>query len=111
MQPTRFDALAVALDLARSVRPLVERIAHHDRDLARQVRRAVSSVVLNVSEGNQRRGGDRRQLFACAHGSAAEIDGALRFAEAFGYLDRPAIEAALELVDRQRALLYRLRQR
>ena len=109
MHPIRFDALAVAFELARALRPLVDRIARHDRDLARQVRRAVSGVALNVSEGNRRRGGDRRHLFDSARGSAAEVDGALRFAEAFGYLDAPSIQPALELADRQRALLYRLR--
>ena len=42
------DEVLQVIELAR---PLVEAIARRDRDLASQVRRAFSSVGLNVAEG------------------------------------------------------------
>jgi len=47
------------------VSPLIGRIARHDPDLARQLRRASASVVLNTAEGMYARGRDfdRRARF------------------------------------------------
>ena len=40
----------VSLQMVRDVRLLADEIARFDRDLARQLRRASMSVVLNVAE-------------------------------------------------------------
>ena len=40
-----------ALSVVEMARPLVETIQRKDRDLASQLRRAISSVVLNLAEG------------------------------------------------------------
>jgi len=97
-----FHVYEVAKELARAVRILIERIARFDRSLADQMRRAMSSVILNVREGNRRAGRDRLHLFRIAAGSADEIVGALDVAEVMGYL------AARDLADRVLAMLYRL---
>ena len=46
----------------------------------------MQSVVLNLAEGNRRRGQDRVHLFRVAAGSAAEVQAGLDVAEAWGYL-------------------------
>ena len=71
--PITFDALRVALELARALRPLIATLERRDKDLVRQIRRTISSVVLNTGEGRERRGADRLHLFRCANGSAAEV--------------------------------------
>ena len=38
------------IDVLRMLRPVIARIETHDRDLARQLRRASSSIALNCSE-------------------------------------------------------------
>jgi hypothetical protein len=38
------------IDVMRGLRPVIARIEGSDRDLARQLRRAASSVALNLSE-------------------------------------------------------------
>jgi len=113
MSPTitprnRFHAYAVALELVRSVSPLVEAIRRRDADLARQISRALASIPLNVAEGNRRLGRDRRHLFSVAAGSNDEVRAALDVAAARGFVSERRIAAALELADREAAMLYRL---
>ena len=103
-----FQVLEVALELVNALRAPAAAIAARDADLARQLRRAASSVPLNIGEGNQRRGGDRAHHFRIAAGSAAETATALRVAQAWGYSDGRSLEPALALCDRVRAMLWRL---
>lgn len=104
----QFQAYEVALQLIRSLRPLIPRLARHDRSLSKHVREAATSVALNLKEGNRREGGDRLQHFRYAAGSADEVQGALDVAEAWGYLPARELAEARALVDRQLALLWRL---
>ena len=103
-----FHAFEIGLELVQCLRLPIERIRKHDRDLAIQLRRAATSVPLNVAEGNRRGGQDRRQHFRIAAGSAAEVRAALLVAKAWGYVEARCVEAPLALVDRQLALLWRL---
>jgi four helix bundle protein len=77
----------VMLDAISTMRPLVRAIESHDRDLASQLRRAASSVVLNLAEGSGSFGGVRRQRYRTALGSARETMACLNVAERFGYVD------------------------
>ena len=53
----------------------------------RQLRRAASSVVLNLAEGSGSFGRVRTQRYRTALGSARETLSCLRVAEAFGYVE------------------------
>ena len=63
---------AVALDMIGALRPLVPRIARHDRSLADQLRRAASSVVLNLAEMERSDAGNARARLCTAAGSLSE---------------------------------------
>ena len=76
----------VCLEMVREVRPYAEAIGMHDRDLARQLRRSSASVALNVSEGSGSRGGQRRNRYDTALGSARETRTNLEVAEALAYV-------------------------
>jgi four helix bundle protein len=86
----------VCIELVREVRPVAERIGRFDRDLARQLRRSSSSVVLNVAEGS--RGGRRRNSYDVALGEARETLAILEVAEASGYVSSvaPAMRGRLD---------------
>jgi four helix bundle protein len=56
-------------------------------NLASQLRRAASSVVLNVAEGSGSFGGVRTQRYRTALGSARETVACLLVAERFGYVE------------------------
>jgi four helix bundle protein len=94
--------------MVRELAVLVPVIARQDADLAKQLRRAASSVPLNLSEGLQRVGGDRLHLWRVAAGSNAEIKAALKTAIAWRYLDEQAVEAALAFHDRVTAMLFKM---
>ncbi len=77
---------AVVLELIRSLVPLVREIERHDADLARQLRRAMSSVPLNIAEGSYSRGKNRVVRYHTALGSTREVLACLETAAAFGYI-------------------------
>ena len=103
-----FQAFDIALDLIRSVREPLARIATRDPDLDKQLRRAASSIALNLGEARRRFGRDRNHLFRVAAGSAGEVAAALRVAEAWGYLQDRETAEALALCDRLLAITWKL---
>ena len=102
-------AYEVALDLVRALRPVVGQLRNFSSEAADQVERAASSIVLNLAEGDRRRGRDPQRFFAMAHGSAGEIRGALDLADAWGW--QVEMQQARVLLDRELGLLWGLTRR
>jgi four helix bundle protein len=97
----------VILEVLSDLRPVAEQIGSHDRDLARQLRRAATSIALNASEGAGCHGGTRRERYRNALGSARETGACLDAAVALGYL--VDIDAAiLDKLDHVRAVLAKI---
>jgi four helix bundle protein len=103
-----FQVLEIAVEAIEVLAPVVNRIRREDKDLADQLRRALSSVALNAAEGNRSQGGHRTARFSTAAGSTAESRTALSVAVAWGYVKAQEIEAGEALLDRIAAMLYRL---
>jgi four helix bundle protein len=97
----------VSIQLCCAVRPLIERIVTRDSNLADQLRRAVTSVPLNLHEGAYSQGRNVRARFHTALGSAAEVRACLDVAKALGYVEEIDASAS-DLLDRVIATLYRL---
>lgn len=76
-----------ALELIRDVVPLLDRIDRRDPDLARQGRRALMSVPLNIAEGSDQPGKRRALHYRIALGSARESWSVLRSAPAAQYIE------------------------
>jgi four helix bundle protein len=74
------------LDALRIMRPMASAIDRRDPDLARQLRRASSSVALNLAEGSGSFGRVRTARYRTALGSARETMACLQVAEAYGYV-------------------------
>ena len=101
-----FIAYEVSVQLITSLRELVPVIERLDRDLADQVRRAASSVVLNLAEGQRSAKGNKQKHYAIAHGSANEVKAALEVACAWGWITQA--EQSRAILDRLLAILWRL---
>src|SRR5215469_2362703 len=105
---SRCQVLDLAICAIETLRPVVVRIRQCDRDLGEQIRRALSSVALNIGEALGSDGGNRVARFSTAAGSNAEVRAALRVAVAWQYVGARDVEAGGQLLDRIAAMLYRL---
>ena len=101
-----FQVYELGLEVVRSLKGVVPVVKKHNAELASQMQRAASSVVLNIGEGNRREGLDRKHFFRIAAGSAAEVLAALETAEAWGW----TIEADVvkDHLDHIKAILWKL---
>jgi four helix bundle protein len=94
-----------------ALEPLMGRIRRRDKSLADQLARAASSVALNIAEANYSDPGNKRARLFTAAGSANETRAALRVAVEWKYCAREEADAALRMVDRVVAMLWRLTRR
>jgi len=78
----------VVLDVVRGVATIVEQIERYDADLARQIRRAMTSVALNTAEGMGTAKGHRRLRYQTALGSAQEVLAGVEVAQAYRYVGK-----------------------
>jgi four helix bundle protein len=104
----RFELYDVILQLIAELRPLVEKLRQRDRDQALQLKKAANSILSNVAEGSRRQGRDRLQHWNIAAGSAGEVRVQIEAAMAWGDLELDSSKAALELLDRSLAMLWRM---
>jgi len=94
------------IETLRKLAPMLRRIAKHDPDLARQLRRCASSIALNVAEGTGSHGGNAKLRYRNALGSARETRACLDVAEVFGYVECDA--QLCDDLERIAATLHRL---
>lgn len=99
-------ALDLALAIIPSIRVVVAKIRVTDRHLADQLRRAVTSIALNLAEADGNRDGNRRMRLLTAHGSANEAKVALRVAVAWGYVERTEVDEIFAVIDRVGAMTW-----
>ncbi len=76
-----------AIELATELRVLFPGLKRVDANLEDQLRRAITSVVNNISEGSDQRGARRPAHYSMAMGSAREAWSCMRLAVAFGYIE------------------------
>ena len=79
-------AYQVALELVQELRPILEALKNQDANLADQLQRAATSVVLNLAEGQRRQKGNKHRAYEIAHGEAREVLGGLDCALAWGWI-------------------------
>ena len=105
---THFEALRLTLVLIRALRLPLKRLASVDADLARQARRAATSIALQLAEGSGSAGGNPRRYYRYAHASARETRQCIGVALAWGYMDQATADRLDALADKVCALTYGL---
>ena len=88
--------------------PLMPRIKQRDKALEDQLRRAASSIGLNVAEAGFSDPGNKRARFHTAAGSAREAQHALRQAIAWRHVRAGEAERALGIARRLVSVLWRV---
>ena len=110
-KPLRSAILEDVVATIALAQPLVAAIQRKDRDLASQVRRAMSSIGLNVAEGFGTASGNARLRFETARGSLYEAQMGIRIAVAWGYLSEQQASDVLAALDDLAGRLYGLARR
>jgi four helix bundle protein len=103
-----FQLEELSLELIDALVPLMPRIKQRDKTLEDQLRRAASSIGLNVAEAALSDPGNKRARFHTAAGSARETQHALRQAIAWRHVRPEEAERALGLVRRLVAILWKI---
>ncbi len=102
----RLDVFAVAIELVELVRSLGS--LRGNAGALDQLRRASTSVAVNIGEACGKSGADRRRYFSIARGSALESAAALRVLLALGLVKRERYGEGRTLCERLYAMLTRL---
>ena len=102
----RLDAFAVSIELVELVRSLGG--LRGTAGALDQLRRASTSVAVNIGEACGKSGADRRRYFSIARGSALESAAALRVLLALRLVKRERYGEGRTLCERLYAMLTRL---
>jgi four helix bundle protein len=87
----------VILETLKKLQPVLQQLELRDRDLARQLRRASTSIALNVAEGTYSRGKNREARYHTALGSARETLACLEVIEHCQLVRVPVVQFHGEL--------------
>lgn len=104
----KFHAEELSIQFIETLVPLMPKIKQRDKSLEDQLRRASCSIGLNCAEATGSDPGNRRARLFTAAGSARESQHALRQAIAWRHISAREAEAALRLVGRIVAILWRM---
>ena len=95
-----------SISMIRGLRGVIAVLERRDPDLARQLKRASSSVALNIAEGSFARGRSKLALYQVALASSKEVIACLDVANALGYIeDERSVRADLGAIG---GTLYKL---
>jgi four helix bundle protein len=97
----------IVLEMIAELATIADEIEKRDPDLARQMRKALTSVALNTAEGMGNTGGHKRQRYQTALGSAQEVNACIDVALAMRYI-RPINASTLDKLDHVTATLVNL---
>lgn len=113
MDYRRLDVWQKAMMLVKKVYPLIERLPQEEKyALSNQIRRAVTSIVLNIAEGTERNSDkELRYFLTVARGSAAEVEAQLLICIELDFFPRGDAISALQLCDDLKGMLYRFIKR
>jgi len=107
----RLDCYNLLLDVAKDVPRLIRRFPKGDSYLINQLKRALTSGVLNLTEGNGRYSiKERNRFFNISLGSIKEVIGAIELANAYAYIDNALTEDLIDKLNRSYYMIRKLRK-
>ena len=103
-----FEVLEMSITVMDRLAHVETKVRMKRKSLADQMGRAAESVSLCISEGRERAGLDRADLYRKAAGSASELTTAMRIAVVRRYITQAEFDHVDAVLDRVRAILWRL---
>lgn len=105
----RLKVYVMTLEVAKKVPDMLQRFPTGSAYLADQLKRAVSSILLNLCEGNGRRSlKERRRFFDIAIGSAAESAAIFDIVYAYRYINQGLYLDIKDNLEQIIRILYKL---
>ncbi len=106
----RLKCYVLALGVARRVPTLIVSWPKGTGYLEDQLKRATSSIVLNIAEGNYRTfPKERQRFFSYARASAGEVSSILDIAEAYGFVGEDSYRIMQDELLQIVKILYKLK--
>jgi four helix bundle protein len=111
MNHQRLHCYGLLLSVAKKMPKLIASLPRGNYYLEDQLKRALSSALLNLAEGNGRRSRkDRNRFFDIALGSIAESASVLDIVEAYGYISASKQDELKTLLRRSYAMIINLKK-
>jgi four helix bundle protein len=110
MNHHRLDCYKLLLDVAKRMPGLVVRLPKGTAYLEDQLKRALSSAILNLTEGNGRRSlKERRRFFDISLGSISEVASIIDIMTAYHYLSETESEDLKSQLRHSFAMIIKLK--
>jgi len=105
----RLKSYEYTLEIAKKVPLMLARLPPGCAYLSDQLKRAVSSILLNQAEGNGRRSyKERRRFFDIAIGSATESSAIFDIIFAYGYIESNTYKEIKDKLEQVVKIIYKL---
>jgi four helix bundle protein len=101
----KLDVYRCAIDFLAMAAPLSEHVPKGYAALGDQLRRASTSIPLNLAEGTGKFDKDARRFYAIARGSALECAAIIDTFKVLGFINAEVYDKAQTLLDRVVAML------
>ncbi len=101
----------VALQMLAQIKPIIDRVRRHDRNLADHMQRSAQQSFLNIAEAQSAYGRNEIAKFTNALCEAREARAAVKVAVAWGYVTAAECRSADEDLDRMGGMLWGLTHR
>ena len=101
----------LALQMLRHIKPIIDKVARHDRNLADHMQRSAQQSFLNIAETRSARGRNETAKFTNALCEAREARAAVEAAIVWGYATTQEARLADADLDRMGGMLWGLTHR
>ena len=101
----KLDVYRLSVEFLTIAAPSSDKIPKGYSGLGDQLRRASSSISLNIAEGSGKFNKDARRFYAIARGSALECAAIYDALLALGFIDRDSVEKSHAILNRIVAML------
>ena len=111
MNHRKLKCYELLLEAARSVPPILNRLPRGTAYIEDQIKRSLSSAILNLAEGNGRRSiKERNRFFDISLASISETSAAIDILSAYGYVIADAETNLKHLLERAYSMIFKLKK-